>query len=197
MSNLKIYYEHISNFCTQTIPKRIGAYVITHTFDNIHAEKYVGSTKNLYNRICGHYDKVTIYIDLYITDDIYLAECLERVLMELINPATNKRISSLSDNDKELMNELLEDTDIKEHLSNNIIKIGCRYLKCVNRKIILGEHRTLSKKWKILRINDETHKTITNKIEELETQYGVHVTIESLVGSILMEGIKGYDILKR
>jgi len=149
MSDINILYSHISDLCNQSIPKRIGAYVITHTFDNIYAEKYVGSTKNLYNRIHGHCNKEMIYIDIFITDDILVAQSLERILMELIEPATNSIIYPLSDRDIELMNELL-DTNIKEHTSNNIVKIGYRYLKYIDHN-----KRYLSKRTKKLNIKIE------------------------------------------
>jgi len=42
---------------------------------------------------------------------------------------------------------------------------------------------------KTLRIDDDTHKMITNKIEELKTQYGVSITIESIVDKALKIGI--------
>ncbi len=131
MSEFKIYYERISDL--YTLPKRIGAYVITHTTNNTHAEKYIGSTKNLYNRIHNH-NKNIIYIDIYVTDDIDLAESLERVLIELTNPATNIQIPSLSYNDNELMKELLEVTNIKNHTLENTVRIGYRYLKYFNKK---------------------------------------------------------------
>ena len=133
MSEIEIYHVRILDLCTQSIPKRIGTYVVTHTPDNIHAEKYVGSTKNLYNRIYSHCDKEMIYIDLYITDDIDIAESLERILIELIIPATNIIIPSLSDNDNEVMSELLMNTNIKEHILNNVVKVGYRFLKYIDK----------------------------------------------------------------
>ncbi len=148
MSEINILYSHITDVYNSSIPKRIGTYVITHTIDNIHAEKYVGATKNLFNRMCGHYNKEIIYIDLFITDDIELAESLERILIELIEPATNKIIPPLSNKDKEIMNELLRNTDIKKYTSNNIVKIGCRYLKCVNKNESI-----------LLKYNDQINKT--------------------------------------
>ncbi len=168
MSEINILYLHITDLHNSSIPKRIGAYVITHTFDNIHAEKYVGSTKNLFKRTHEHCNKEIIHVDLYITDDIYLAECLERVLMELVNPATNKRMPSLSDNDKELMNELLEDTNIKEHLLNNIIKIGCRYLKYVTKDekqsfLSKGEYLTTKTEIKTLMETQWNRKILLSK----------------------------------
>ncbi len=130
MKTFEIYHERITDLCTQSIPKRIGAYVIVHTKDNIHAEKYVGSTTNLCNRRHGHYNKGIIYIDLYMTDYIEFAQSLERVLMKLIEPTTNKIIPSLYDEDNELMNEVLENDKLKELILDNTIKIRCRYLKC-------------------------------------------------------------------
>lgn len=133
MSEIYIKYSQITDVHNSSIPKRIGAYVITHTFDNLHAERYVGSTKNLFIRMYGHYDKNIIYVELYITDDVELAESLERILMELIKPATNKLIPPLSEKDREIMNELLRNTDIKERTSNNIVKVGYRCLKYINK----------------------------------------------------------------
>jgi len=147
MSEINILYSHITDVYNSSIPKRIGVYVITHTKDNIHAEKYVGSTKNLYNRMHGHYNKKIIHIDLYITDDIEMAQSLVRILMELIEPATNINIPSLSDKDIEIMKELLEDTNIKECILNNITKIGYRYLRYItkNEKLPIIEQRKLTK----------------------------------------------------
>lgn len=45
MTDVKIYHARVSN--KWILPKCIGAYVITHTYDNIHAERYVGATTNL------------------------------------------------------------------------------------------------------------------------------------------------------
>ena len=49
---------------------------------------------------------------------------------------------------------------------------------------------------KTLRIDNETHRMITNKIDELKTPYGVHVTIESIVISVLRNGLPNYTIVK-
>lgn len=50
---------------------------------------------------------------------------------------------------------------------------------------------------KTVRLNEETHKMLLEKIDEMDNKYNIRITIESLVDSILMEGIKGYDIIKR
>lgn len=50
---------------------------------------------------------------------------------------------------------------------------------------------------KTLRIDDETHEIIIDKIEELKTQYGVRVTIESIVISVLRNGLSNYTIVKK
>ena len=134
MLNLKIHHECITDLCKQSIPKRIGTYVIVHTKDNIYAEKYIGSTKNLYNRMCGHCDKEIIYIDLYITDDMLLAESLERILIYIIKPTSNTQNPQLINNDDELMKELLDCDNLKELIMNNTIKIGYRYLKYIHNK---------------------------------------------------------------
>lgn len=143
MSDIKIQHSRIySNIYEYMIPKKIGAYVITHTFDNVNVKKYAGSTKNLHYRMHSqdHNTKKVIYVDLYMTNDIDLAESVERILINLIKPASNKLLPSLSDKDKEIMKELLEDNLIKEHLSEKIMKIGCRYLKYIN-----GDENSLKK----------------------------------------------------
>lgn len=143
MSDIKIQHLRMYNDIYEyMIPERIGAYVITHTINNIHVEKYVGATKSLYLRMHSqdHHTKKIMYVDLYITDDIDLAESLERILINLIKPATNKIMQSLSDKDKETMKELLEDNTIKEHVSEKIMKNGCRYLKYIN-----GNEKSLKK----------------------------------------------------
>ena len=50
---------------------------------------------------------------------------------------------------------------------------------------------------KTVRLDEETHKMLLEKIDEMNNKYNIRITIESLVDSILMEGVKGYDILKR
>ena len=50
---------------------------------------------------------------------------------------------------------------------------------------------------KTVRLDEETHKMLLEKIDEMNSKYNIRITIESLVDSILMEGVKGYDILKR
>ena len=194
MSDINILYMHISNIYAQSIPKRIGAYVITHTYNNTHAEKYVGSTKNLYKRMNNHHEKKIICIDLYITDNIELSESLERILMKLINPATNSIIPSLSDNDKELMKELLEDTNINEHALDNIVKIGCRYLKYISQ-----DKRYLTKRTK--RLNIEIEKSYLNVLNmfiishkyEIEKKYGKS-TQSTALQFIIYEFVKSRNL---
>lgn len=194
MTEIEIYYTRISDLYVKSLPKRIGAYVITHTPDNIHAEKYVGSTKNLYNRMYEHFNKEIICIDLYITDDIDLAESLERILMELIRPATNSVISPLSDKDNEIMKELLEDTNIKEQLSNNIIKIGYRYLKYINHN-----KRYLIKRTKRLNIKiEKSYLDVLNMIvishkREIGEKYG-RCTQSTAVQFIIYEFMKNNNL---
>lgn len=189
MTEINILYAHITDVHNSPIPKRIGAYVITHTFDNIHAEIYVGSTKNLFRRMSGHWsgNKIgnIIYVTLYVTDDISLAQSLERILMELINPATNRRIQSLSDNDIKVMNELLRDTDIKKYTSNNIVKVGCRHLKYVNDdKGVHNPNRTHS-----LYIPEKIHKLIIKKQSELFNVERKKRTLIEIVEKSILNGI--------
>ncbi len=99
-SNLSIHHSRVTNDNISSILCSAGAYVITHTPDNIHAERYVGSSKNLYQRRRGYCNNGIIYTDVYVTNDIDLAESLERVLMEIIKPAMNIHILPLSEKDK-------------------------------------------------------------------------------------------------
>ena len=134
MFDLKINYTRIdlNEYSTNLIPERVGVYVITHTPDNINAEKYVGSTTNLHKRMGGHCNKNIIYVDLYVTDDINIAQSLERIFIELIKPATNVISLNLSETDREILYELDKDNNIREHIHNNIVKIGYRYLKYIS-----------------------------------------------------------------
>ncbi len=50
---------------------------------------------------------------------------------------------------------------------------------------------------KTLRIEDETHEMLTEKIKELKNLYGVSVTIESVVNAVLRKGIPTYIIEKK
>jgi len=173
---MKIHHEHISNLCKDNVPKRIGAYVITHSHDNIYAEKYVGVTKNLYKRMCGHCNKEIICIDLFITDDIILAESLERILIELINPSTNKLIYPLSDKDKHIMEELLENIEIKKVILNNTIQIGYRFLKCIKFDEKIKEIKFVMRK-----VQELLGGTITVSIPiEYGFKKGEHVKVEQL-----------------
>lgn len=126
-------YEYASDI--HTIPNKIGAYIITHKYNNIYAEKYVGSTKNLRIRMCGHCDKKIISIDLFITNNIELAKRLERILINLIKPATNKHFPLLSNEDKELMKELLKDVQLKELINTKINYGNLKYIKYDEKEI--------------------------------------------------------------
>ena len=127
---LNIKHERLYDI--HLINQKICAYIITHIHDNI-AKKYVGSTENLSNRIYyGHHDKKLIYIDIFETDNIHFARSLEKILMNLIKPASNKKYQSLSDKEIDLNNDLLKNVLIKEHILENTIKVGYRYLKYIN-----------------------------------------------------------------
>ncbi len=194
MTEAIIEYLHIPDVYNHLIPEEIGAYVITHTWDNVYAQKYIGSSNNLHRRIGEHWNKNIIFADLYITDDLYMARSLERILTELIIPITNISVQSLYKEDKEIMNALLKNSNILQYTTNNVVKIGCRYLKC-----IIGckrEPRMCENKIKTLRIKDDVHELIISKIDELKEQYGLDVTIESIVDSILRNGVPNYDIFK-
>ncbi len=194
MTEAIIEYLHIPDVYNHLIPEEIGAYVITHTWDNVYAQKYIGSSNNLHRRIGEHWNKNIIFVDLYITDDLDLARSLERILTELIIPITNISVQSLYKEDKEIMNALLKSSNILQYTSNNIVKIGCRYLKC-----IIGykrEQRMCENKIKTINVNGDIHKLIKDKIKEIKNQYGLDVTIESIVDSILRNGIPSYSITK-
>ncbi len=185
MKELELLYARITDINNQSIPKRIGTYVITHTYDNIHAERYVGSTKNLYNRLNNHYNKDIVYIDLYITDDVEIANSLERVLIELINPATNIRIPSLSNKDRDLMIELLENPEIKKDIYNNTVKIGCRYLKYIS-----GDVKKSKKSLHQVQFNKNVHLFLIKKQSELYNITGKKLPIGEILEKYINLGIQ-------
>jgi len=197
MFELKIYHARVSNI--YTLPKRIGAYVITHSYDNIHAEKYVGATKNIFTRMTDHcLNKNILYIDLYVTDNIVLAESLERILIDLINPLTNVRIPSLSDRDEELMKKLSLDNKLKNYISENVVKIGCRYLNYViNNK---AEYKNYKKEYKNYKkggkikgttvyLDQEAHSLIIEKQLEIFNETKKRIPIQKLVSDSIKKGI--------
>lgn len=131
MLDTKIYHEHILGDNKYFIPEKMGVYVITHIVDRIYAEKYIGSTINLHDRMYGHSNKEIMYVDIYITDSEFIARSLERILIHLIKPDTNTIVQPLTNEDKELMKDSLIEDILRQH-SNNIIKIGYRYLKYID-----------------------------------------------------------------
>lgn len=183
---MELYYERISNMCTRSLPKVTCAYVISHMIDESHIEKYVGSTKNIYNRMHGHCNKNIIYIDLYITNDIEFAESLERVLIKLIFPSTNKLTYSLSDGEVELMNKLLDNDELKKCILDDTVKIKEKYLKCVigiekikHEKI---EYKTLSIDKKMYALVIEKQQELIKKINGNHVEIGTVAEIALLVG---------------
>ena len=176
MSPIKIYYARMEKI--KSLPDRIGTYIITHTYDNIHAKKYVGATANLHNRICGHNDKNIIHVEIYVTDSIHLARLLEKILIYLIRPVTNSTITSLSYKNEKLMNKLLIEHKIKEYTLNNISKIGSRYLKVIKKKndtfnnsyggnyIVSKTLKTHKSCLKIAEENNIKHDSITSFMEK-------------------------------
>ena len=50
---------------------------------------------------------------------------------------------------------------------------------------------------KTVRLDEETHKKILEKIDEMDRKYNIRITIESIVNSIINDGLIGYDITKR
>lgn len=179
MTNINILHSQIYyDDCSCLIPKTAGAYVITHTVDYIHAGRYIGSTKNLSNRITNHCNRDILYIDLYITNDIILAKSLEMILIKLMKPASNKIILPLSKDDKELMNGLLKDTNIKDYMSNNIVKIGYRYLKYIS--ISRKESIDRSVCSKTIHISDAVYSKL-NEIKLELKKIGVELTLHQII----------------
>lgn len=110
--------------------------------------------------------------------------------MELINPATNMEISPLSDKDKELMKELLEDTKIKEYTSNNTVKIGCRYLKYNNRTNIRKINKIAEKKHGAIPISAELLKLVKQKQLEISNEKSKIVTLTEVSNEIVRKGLE-------
>ena len=194
MKNIKIYHARISNI--YTLPERIGVYVITHTRDNVHAERYVGVTTNLHSRMYGHYKKI-IYVDLYVVDDVYVAQSLERILIELIKPITNTYTPRLLDDDKNLMNEILENTKIKLYIFEDLIRIGCRHLKYISKKNIPEDYEFLCKSneiymqgYKSVSIPIEVYNIIIEKqFELIKKNGGKYIEINYVTESAILLGI--------
>jgi len=188
MSEFKIHHERV--YDKYSISKRTGSYVITHAHDNIHVEKYVGAAKNMYDRMLWHSrNKNVIYIDIYVTNDIELAQSLERVLMKLIKPATNLTSLPLSDKDKEIMNELLCNDKQKNIISENIIKKGCRYLSYVINDKVLHEKHKHEPRPTVVLLDNETYGLIIRKRYEIFKMTGNNIPIQKLVSDSIKKGI--------
>jgi len=184
---MELYYERISNMCTRSLPKVTCAYVISHMIDESHIEKYVGSTKNIYNIMHGHCNKNIIYIDLYITNDIEFAESLERVLIKLIIPSTNKLTYSLSDGEVELMNKLLDNDELKKCILDDTVKIEEKYLKCV-----IGIEKIKHEKieYKTLSVDKRIYNFVQEKRQELiKINNGNNVEIGLVAEIAILEGL--------
>lgn len=130
MNNLKICHLK-ADLSNHIVSNSCGTYIITHIVDN-HVEKYVGSTKDIRNRfnLYDHRNKNILYVDILITENLELMNSLERVLVHTLKPATNTVKYELTNKDKELMEELLEN-EIYERLNEKEFRIGYRYLKYV------------------------------------------------------------------
>jgi len=199
MTELTILYDHVHKKYLKSIPERTGAYVICHTYDNICVEKYVGSTINLHKRIYGHFDKNILYVDLYITDDIKLAESLERVLMKLIKPATNLKFLHLSDKDKDLIDDLLNDDISLNYILNKDIKIGYRYLKYIirNNESNIKNKTPVKDKSKSIHLKDDMYLQL-NEIKFDLKKIGIEKTLYEIHGIALRNGIKNtFEIIKQ
>lgn len=192
MSDIKIEHYRTSDMCT--IPDSIGSYVITHTSDNIHAEKYVGSTKYLHSRICDHCDKNILYVDIYVIDNIDNARSLERILMNLIKPSSNKRILYLLDKDNTLMKEILENGEIKDYIFENTIRIGCRHLRyIIDNETEYNKHVKSTEEFKSLRttlpVFPEELAAIKEKQLELINKRGKILTLTEVVSEVVRKGL--------
>lgn len=119
-TKINIYYARVLNL--YSIPKREGVYVITHMPDNIHSERYVGSSSELYKRFYGHTDKNIVYIDLYVTDNLHIARSLEKVVIELVKPETNNTKPPLLEEDRLLLKELIKTNKIKDVIIDDTCK---------------------------------------------------------------------------
>lgn len=164
MNDKRIYYSrcNLDTLSKYMIPNRCGAYVITHITNN-HVEKYVGSTENLQRRKYGHHNKNVIHIDLFVTDDIFLAQRVEEVLIYMLKPASNHKTYTITDDDKILMNELIEGLTDEERykvLREKEFKIGYRYLKYVNKDNETHEDRIQRKKRINAMVSDEAKKKL-------------------------------------
>lgn len=131
----KFKYIHLNYPLLKNIPCWICTYIITHTPDNIHAEKYVGSTDNMRRRLAEHNTKNIISVDLYTTYSTEMTQSLERLLIKLIKPASNIITYPLDFRDQSIGWELdrEENHDLKLSMFNNTVKIGYRYLKYINK----------------------------------------------------------------
>ena len=198
MSNLKIWHKRLSN--AHILPKKIGSYVIIHTHDNILAKKYVGSTNNLLNRMSAHLCRDIIgniiYIDIYVTEDIKTARSLEKILMKLIRPVTNVNIPPLSDTDKEIMKELLEDDNLKKHIADDNIKIGCRYLKCIiGNKIEHKKYIPRREGIKPVLIEEEIHEILKQKSKEFKEKNNYELPLGIIIGKVCRKYLKDIELL--
>ena len=194
-----INYIHISNIFKQSIPTRTGAYIITHTHDNIHVEKYVGSSKNLHQRMCNHNKKIIMNIDLYVTDDINVARSLEIIIMKLIMPSTNIIINTLSDKDKELMKKILEDTKLKEQILNTNIKIGYRHLKLIDAHNKYEIERKIINKAGAIPLSNELIELVKNRQLKMSNEKGKVVTLTEVSNEIVKKGLESMiknDVIK-
>ena len=188
MSEFKIHHERV--YDEHLTPERTGAYVITHSHDKMHVEKYVGATKNIRKRMFWHSgNKNIIYVDVYLTNNLDIAQRLERILMKLIEPATNLVHLSLSDKDTEIMNELLKDDVIKECILENTIKVGCRYLSYVIADKLLHENHKHKPRPTTVLLDTEAYSLIYRKRYEIFKMKGNSIPIQKLVSESVKKGI--------
>lgn len=175
--------SHERFFNKHDIPKSIGAYVITHNINNSHIERYVGSTNDIYHRINSHCDKEILYIDVYVTNDILTALSLERILMNLIKPATNIRMIELLEMDDYLKNKLIKNDEIKEYINNDNIKIGRSYLK----KVLKIKR---SSGGCAVPLYTEEFNLVKQKQAEIIGKIGKNITLTEVASDIIREGLE-------
>jgi len=190
-----MYHIRISNI--YTLPEKIGVYVITHTPDNIHAEKYVGMTKNVYNRLLyGHLEKNIIYIDIYPTDNINMAQSLEKVLIKLIKPVTNIKHLYLSNKEEELMYKLIEDDKINRYIFENNIKIGYRNLKyIIGNEIKYNNYKEHNERMKSVQIEEEVHEMLKEKNKEFREENNYELPLGIIIGKVCRKYLKNMELM--
>jgi len=191
-NNRNIYHARIYDI--YDLPDMLGAYVITYiSSDRLYALKYIGSTIDLKHRFGNHKDKVIHHIDIYMTDTLEFAQCLERILISILRPlceVTNIMFYSISKQDQNIISELKE-SDTYEKLSKigkEEIKIGYRYLAIKKpAQIIAGRINTIS-------LSKETSNVALKAIEIINKKIGIRLNQKELIPLLLKDPNEVADI---